>query len=63
MDQAKQTAEEKFKDGLTDVLALAGKLAPLCQTTEELLGVCELALMNNGQLRMLMALAGAKQGR
>lgn len=57
----KQSAEDKFRDGLMDLLALVGKLGTVCQTTAELAGVCELALSNDAQLKLLMWFTGTKQ--
>lgn len=48
------SAEEGFKSSLEDVVAVASKLAPFCRTVEEMIGMAQLALENEGQLRLLM---------
>ena len=53
-DERKPTPEEAFRSSLEDVVVLAGKLTPLCKTVKEMVGVCELALPNDAQLRLLM---------
>jgi hypothetical protein len=53
-DQQEVSPEDKFRDALKDVLVIAKRLAPHCRTTEELIGVLDHALQNDGQLRLLM---------
>lgn len=62
MDQ-KQTPEEKFRDSLLDVVAFLEKLAPLVDSTADLLATCELGLQNAGQLKLIMLAAGSKLPR
>ena len=58
--QASLTAEEKFKSGLEDVLAILERLGPNCQSVEELYEMIKLAVgteqipANSGQVRLLM---------
>lgn len=46
--------EEQFRLALDDAVAILRKLAPLCGSVEELVGVAELAMTNDAQLRLLM---------
>ncbi len=49
-----------FRDLLEGIAELAEVLRDSCVTTEELVGVAKLALKNDGQLRILMSLAAAR---
>ena len=60
MTDQKQTAEERFRDSLLDVVALLEKLRPICKTVDELTELCNLGLSNEGQMRLIMLAAGAK---
>lgn len=57
----KLTQEEAFREHLADLLAIATKMAPLCQTVDELVGVLNLALENDAQVRILIKLASDKK--
>lgn len=46
--------EEKMRENLMDLSNLLERLAPLCDRTDDLIGVVRLALENTGQLRILM---------
>lgn len=48
-------AEEKFRASLQDVVTVAQKLSGVCRTLEDLVGICELAMANDAQLRLLIA--------
>lgn len=48
-------AEDKFRSSLNDVVTIAQKLSIVCHSIEELVGICELALANDAQLRLLIA--------
>ena len=50
----KQDVEAGFRSALEDVIPIVQKLAPVCRTVDELLGVIETALSNDAQLRILM---------
>ncbi len=50
----RQQLEEDFRAELSKLVDLARALAPICTTTDDLVGICELAQTNDGQLRMLM---------
>ena len=52
-DQAK--AEADFREDLRSVLAVADALTPFAEKTADLIEVCNLALENDAQLRLLMA--------
>ena len=47
-------ALEKFRGSLKDVTVILEKFSPLCRTPDELLGLVESALLNDGVLRLLM---------
>ena len=43
-----------FRESLKDLIVIVEKLAPYCQNIEDLVGMAQLALDNDGQLRLLM---------
>ena len=49
-------AEDAFRKSLEDVVLVAEKLAPLAERTEDLVGMLKLAILNLGQLRMIIEL-------
>lgn len=51
-----KTPEESFRSSLEDLVAIAGALAPCCDSVADLVGMIELALTNDGQLKTLMTL-------
>lgn len=55
MLNAKANPEEKFREGLKDVVAVLTRLGQLTQSVEEVKDMAEAALVNDGQLRLLMA--------
>ncbi len=50
----RQQLEEDFRTELSKLVDLARALAPICASTDDLVGVCDLAATNDAQLRMLM---------
>jgi hypothetical protein len=52
--QPEVTPEESFRQALQDVIAIVRKLSPHCKNVNELVGMAELALENDGQLALLM---------
>jgi len=48
------TPEEAFRASLEDVVVVLKKLATFCRTPEEVVDLCELALISDGQLKLLM---------
>lgn len=56
MTEQKPTTEEVFRGALEEVVDCAAKLAPYCASVEEMISVCKLALENDGQLRLLLAM-------
>lgn len=56
----RQSAEDQFRGELKDAAVLIAKLEPYCKTIEELLSVVNLAVENDGQLRLLMPLVLGK---
>ncbi len=57
-----QEAEASFRSLLEDVGPLIASLAPLCQNMAELVSMVELAVINDGQLRLLMERVLKKDG-
>ena len=45
--------EELFRENLQDVISIVERLAPLCKDPDDLVNMMKLALINDGQLRML----------
>ena len=56
-----QVTEDTFCESLKDAVAILVRLSPHCRTMEELMSVCELALENDGQLRLLLATLSMKK--
>ena len=54
MTDAKKDAAESFRDALVDVVRIGEELEPICGNVGELIQICQLALSNDGQLRLLM---------
>lgn len=54
MEAPRLSPEEGFREALEDAVSVIKKLAPVCGTFDEMTGVCELALTNDAQLRLLM---------
>lgn len=54
METQKQTAEQAFRSGLEDAITICKTLAAHCQTVEELIGMLELAVVNDAQMRLLI---------
>lgn len=57
MQERKASTEEietSFRKVIEDISPIIKKLAPLCQSIEELTSMIELAVINDGQLRLLM---------
>ena len=55
------TPEEAFRSSLQDLIVVLEKMAPFCGTLEEAAGMANLALENDGQLRLLMKIVTGKQ--
>lgn len=49
-----QEVEDKFRDSLQDVITVAERIAPFCRTVDEMIGILQLGLANDAQLRILM---------
>lgn len=56
----KPSVEDSFRASLEDVLVVAEKMAPVCQTVDDLAGMVKLALHNEGQFRLLMEIVTRK---
>ncbi len=57
------TEEQKFRLSLEDAVDIVEHLAKFCATPEEVAGMMRLALKNDGQLRLFMALMGGESTR
>ena len=53
-EQKQPTLEDGFRAALEDVVKVLEGFAPHCGTFEELVGICRLALKNDGQLKLMM---------
>jgi hypothetical protein len=49
-----QDVEETTRKVMEDVVMIAERLAPLCSSVADLVGMCRLAVENDGQLKLLM---------
>ena len=59
---SKQTElEGNYRSSLQDVIVVAQKLSPYCKTVDELLSMVQLALENDGQLRLLITITTQKK--
>ena len=47
------TQDEKLREQLIDLAALAEQLAPLCGSTQDLVSILSLAVENEGQFNLL----------
>lgn len=54
MAEQKLTVEESFRKALEDVIEISSKLSSACESTAELVEVAQLALTNDGQLKLLL---------
>lgn len=57
----KMTPEEGFREALKDVVKIATELAVYCENTTDLISMCELAITNPAQLKVLMTLMTKKK--
>ena len=49
------TPEQSFRSALQDVIKIADAFESTCGSIAELLQICQLALQNDGQLKLVMA--------
>ena len=61
LNDNKTTVEEAFRSSLEDISTIVTELSGVFKTTEELLGAINLALVNDGQLALLMSLMKKKK--
>lgn len=61
--QREDDFDTKFRGALQDVLETTRKLAPYCNSVDDLIDMLELALTNDGQLRMVMGKIIPRQKR
>lgn len=59
--EVKHNPIDTFRDALEAVVEIAQALHPDCDTVADLVGVVELAMANDGQLRILMGRVKAAQ--
>lgn len=55
-------AEDKWRSAIEDALTVVNKLRPLCNDLDQVAGMMQLALSNDGQLRMMIQLIAKKSG-
>ena len=55
--------EKRFRDALRDVLETTRKMAPYFSSVDDLVDAMELALVSDGQLRLLMGKVLSRQKR
>ncbi len=61
-DKEKQeSVEESFKSTIEDLVLISTKLKPFCESIQDLIGMLNLALENNGQLKLLINLVTAQE--
>ena len=58
---SKMDPSEAFRFGLEGVVEIAERLKPFCNTVEELVDMCKLALTNEGQFRLLVKTTTARK--
>lgn len=58
--ETKISVEAGFRDSLKDLLVIVPKLIPFCGNINDLVSMVQLALENDGQLRLLMSLVVRK---
>ena len=61
--QREDDFDTKFRGALQDVLETTRKLAPYCNSVDDLIDMLELALTNDGQLRMVIGKIIPRQKR
>lgn len=49
-----QSEEDRIRSALEDTIAVVKKLGPLCKDVQDLVDLCELGLLNDAQLRLIM---------
>lgn len=52
-EQPQPDPDEQLREALHEAAVVIRKLAPFCATVDELVGMIELAQVNDGQLQML----------
>ena len=50
------SVEEGFRESLKDFVTVSKALSPICHSTDELIQIVELALENDGQLKIIMGM-------
>lgn len=64
-EQPRQPSPEEalasFRSSLEDLVVISEKLSPLCKTVEEMIGMTELAIKNDAQLRLLFNMVNTKR--
>ena len=53
--------EDSFRIPIKDVIEFATKLSAICNSIEEMTQLCQLALTNDAQCRILMQLIGTEE--
>ena len=55
MDPKPPDVEEQFRSSIEDVIVVLERLAPTCDTPEEMISLLKLGLENKAQLRLLLS--------
>ena len=55
MGDQRQITDEQLKEGLENLVFLVRALSGHCESTQDLIGMAELALTNDGQFKLLMS--------
>ena len=63
LNDVKLSQEDELREGLKDVLIILEKIAPKCSNFQELSEILNVALSNDGQLRMLLTLINPQAKR
>ena len=54
MAEKQQPTIDDFRSSIEDLITIAEKLSPYCSSVEELVGLLQLALTNDAQLKMIL---------
>lgn len=61
MADVKPDPEDGFREALKDVVMVLQRLSPHCRSLADAVSVCQVALENDSQLRLLMSLSMQKK--
>lgn len=58
-----KTNESDYRKAVEDTVAIAAAMAPYCERVDDLVGMLNLALENDGQLKWLLKTVAGQQRR